>query len=67
MATAIFADYDNDGLVDIYVSNNCQQVEDGKGKGFSAEVDSANRLLTKSTAESDFDDAIANIEDLPED
>ena len=29
--SAIFADYDNDGLVDIYVSNNGQQVEDGKG------------------------------------
>jgi hypothetical protein len=28
---AIFADYDNDGLVDIYVSNNGQQIEDGKG------------------------------------
>lgn len=29
--SAIFADYDNDGLVDIYVTNNGQQVEDGKG------------------------------------
>ena len=29
--SAIFADYDNDGLVDIYVSNNGQQIEDGKG------------------------------------
>lgn len=28
---AIFADYDNDGLVDIYVSNNGQQIEDGTG------------------------------------
>ncbi len=29
--SAIFADYDNDGKVDIYVTNNGQQIEDGKG------------------------------------
>ncbi len=29
--SALFADYDNDGKVDIYVTNNGQQVEDGKG------------------------------------
>ena len=28
---AIFADYDNDGMVDIFVTVNGQQVEDGKG------------------------------------
>ena len=27
----LVADYDNDGMVDIYVTNNGQQVEDGKG------------------------------------
>ncbi len=29
--SVLFADYDNDGKVDIYVTNNGQQVEDGKG------------------------------------
>ena len=29
--SALFADYDNDGAVDIYVTNNGQQIEDGKG------------------------------------
>ncbi len=29
--SALFADYDNDGQVDIYVTNNGQQIEDGKG------------------------------------
>ncbi|MEE9167088.1 MAG: CRTAC1 family protein [Candidatus Neomarinimicrobiota bacterium] len=29
--SAIFADYDNDGRVDIYITNNGQQIEDGKG------------------------------------
>ncbi|MFQ6615341.1 MAG: CRTAC1 family protein [Fidelibacterota bacterium] len=29
--SALFADYDNDGRVDIYVTNNGQQIEDGKG------------------------------------
>jgi hypothetical protein len=29
--SAIFADYDNDGKVDIFVTNNGQQIEDGKG------------------------------------
>ena len=29
--SALFADYDNDGRMDIYVTNNGQQVEDGKG------------------------------------
>ena len=38
MATAIFADYDNDGLVDIYVSNNGQQVEEGKGNTVADEA-----------------------------
>ena len=28
---ALFADYDNDGKVDIYITVNGQQVEDGKG------------------------------------
>jgi hypothetical protein len=36
--SAIFADYDNDGLVDIYVSNNGQQVEDGKGNTVADEA-----------------------------
>ena len=36
--SAIFADYDNDGLVDIYVSNNGQQVEDGKGNTIADEA-----------------------------
>ena len=36
--SAIFADYDNDGLVDIYVSNNGQQVEDGKGNTIADSV-----------------------------
>ncbi len=29
--SALFADYDGDGRVDIYVTNNGQQIEDGKG------------------------------------
>ena len=29
--SALFADYDNDGRVDIYVTNNGQQIEDGTG------------------------------------
>ena len=29
--SAIFADYDNDGRVDLYITVNGQQVEDGKG------------------------------------
>lgn len=29
--SALFADYDNDGRVDIFVTNNGQQIEDGKG------------------------------------
>ena len=29
--SALFADYDNDGKVDLYVTNNGQQIEDGKG------------------------------------
>lgn len=37
------------------------QIEDGKGAGKSAEVDSNNRLVTKSFFESDFDDAIGTI------
>ena len=36
--SAIFADYDNDGLVDIYVSNNGQQVEAGKGNTIADEA-----------------------------
>lgn len=33
--SAVFADYDNDGKMDIYVTNNGQQVEDGKGNVIS--------------------------------
>lgn len=36
-------------------------IEDGKGGGKSAEVNKDNRLVTKSFIESDFDDAIGNI------
>ena len=36
--SAIFADYDNDGLVDIYVANNGQQVEAGKGNTIADEA-----------------------------
>ncbi|MFQ5640036.1 MAG: CRTAC1 family protein [bacterium] len=36
--SAIFADYDNDGFVDIYVSNNGQQIEDGKGNTIKDEA-----------------------------
>ena len=35
-------------------------IQDGTGKGFNAQIDSTNRLLTRTIQRSEFDDAVAN-------
>ncbi len=50
--SALFADFDNDGRVDIYVSVNGQQIEDGKGNIMNDENQGKGILLQNKSSKS---------------